>query len=121
VTLSVAEIRQNFLQRIKTSYAANEHAAIQARATLCAVVEALTREFGAKRIVLFGSLSAGIFRVDSDIDLLVEGIDDGRFMSAMARATEIAGRRVDLVDPLWADAALIRAAETAGEILYVAG
>ena len=43
----------------------------------------LTQEFGAKRVILFGSYLGDAFQHDtSDLDLAVEGLDPGRFFAA---------------------------------------
>jgi predicted nucleotidyltransferase len=58
----------------------------------------MARRYGARRIVLCGSLARGEFRRDSDIDLAVAGIPRGRFFEASAAAARAAGEfEVDLV------------------------
>jgi len=60
----------------------------------------LKRKYGAKRVVLFGSLARGsLFAPTSDIDLYTEGIPGALFFEAEAEIEEIAkGFRVDLVE-----------------------
>lgn len=58
----------------------------------------LRREFGATRVVLFGSVVTGRFNEGSDIDLAVEGLAAERYFAAWAaaeKATE--GFPIDLV------------------------
>ncbi|MCD6336043.1 MAG: DNA polymerase [Candidatus Latescibacteria bacterium] len=64
--------------------------------------------FGARRVVLFGSLAhAAWFSADSDIDLGVEGLAGDAYWQAWRMVEEIIGdRRVDLIE-----------IETAGESL----
>ena len=59
---------------------------------------ALRDRYGARRVVLAGSLARGDFRVGSDIDLAAEGIPDDQFFRAGADLEASAGGlRVDLV------------------------
>ncbi len=66
------------------------------RARLPAVLDELTR-FGARRIILFGSVARGEADDDSDLDLAVEGLPAASFFPAMAAAWRVADRPVDLV------------------------
>ncbi|MDW8184958.1 MAG: nucleotidyltransferase domain-containing protein [Anaerolineae bacterium] len=61
---------------------------------------ALKEQFGARRVLLFGSLAhAAWFFPDSDVDLVVDGIPPADFWRAWAVAEEIIGDRpVDLID-----------------------
>jgi predicted nucleotidyltransferase len=59
----------------------------------------LVREFGARRVYLFGSLAReGRFHERSDVDLAVEGIAPERFFKAWAAAGACSGVPVELVD-----------------------
>lgn len=60
----------------------------------------LKAEFGAKRVVLFGSMAhEAWFTADSDIDLAVEGLRDEHYWKAWeALEDEIRDRPVDLID-----------------------
>ena len=54
--------------------------------------------YGARRVVLAGSLARGDFRVGSDIDLAAEGIPDDKFFRAGADLEAAAGGlHIDLV------------------------
>jgi predicted nucleotidyltransferase len=58
----------------------------------------LVERYGARRVLLVGSLARGEFRRGSDIDLAVEGIADGLFFAAGAELEALAGGiHVDLV------------------------
>lgn len=58
----------------------------------------LRDDYGARRVVLLGSLARGDFRVGSDIDLAAEGIPDEKFFRAGADLESAAGGlHVDLV------------------------
>ncbi len=63
------------------------------------IAEELVKRFGAKRVVLFGSLARGDFSSWSDIDLAVWGIPAAKFFKAVSFASGISGMwKVDLVD-----------------------
>jgi predicted nucleotidyltransferase len=60
----------------------------------------LKARFGARRVVLFGSLAhAAWFMPDSDVDLVVEGLAGDDYWRAWRRVEEIIGDRpVDLIE-----------------------
>lgn len=65
---------------------------------LASVVDALACEFGVTKVVLFGSLARGEATADSDIDLLVEGLDASRLIEATLLAERLLdGTPVDIV------------------------
>jgi len=61
---------------------------------------ALKTRFGARRVVLFGSLAhAAWFAPDSDVDLVVEGLAGEDYWQAWRLVEEIVGNRpVDLIE-----------------------
>ncbi len=70
----------------------------RAREMLPLLVECLVGKYGARRVVLFGSLAEGWFGQRSDIDLAVEGIEGMEIYRAGADLDDIASPiRVDLV------------------------
>jgi predicted nucleotidyltransferase len=54
-------------------------------------------ERGASSVYLFGSMTTGRAREDSDVDLAVVGLPPQIFFAALAEATRIIGRPVDLL------------------------
>lgn len=67
-------------------------------ARLAQVVRMLAEDFGATRILLFGSLARGTATQESDVDLLVEGLPLERLIEATVRANRLlAEASVDLV------------------------
>ena len=59
----------------------------------------LIRHYGAKKVILFGSLARGELHIRSDIDLAVWGIAASEFYRAVAFATGFSKKwKVDLVD-----------------------
>jgi len=90
---AVAILRRRFAEQATDA----ERCARDIRARIPFVAELLFREFGVRKVVLFGSLTRGEARPESDIDLAVEGLPPAQTFRAMARAAEAAGRHVDLV------------------------
>ncbi len=83
-------------------------------------IHAACRQFGARRIRVFGSVARGEERPDSDIDFLVDfppGYDlFGQRMPLAERLAQITGRRLDLIpehelNPHLRDAVLKEAVE----------
>lgn len=71
----------------------------------------LRTEFGARRVLVFGSLAAGArFSLTSDVDLAVEGIPPDRFWSAWASLDYIESPfEIDLIAMEFAPAKLTAA------------
>jgi predicted nucleotidyltransferase len=70
----------------------------RARRLLPSLVTHLVGRYGARRVVLIGSLAEGGFGLDSDIDLAVEGIAGAAIYRAAAELDDLAHPfRVDLV------------------------
>ena len=77
---------------------ADSAAARRARTISRKVARLLVRRYGARRVVLCGSLARGDFRRGSDIDLAVEGVPAELFFEASAAAARAAGEfEVDVV------------------------
>jgi predicted nucleotidyltransferase len=74
----------------------------EAIAALRGYLPAIRRDFGVRRIALFGSTARGDAREDSDLDILVDFEKDPTFLSFMglkAFLEDHLGRKVDLVTP----------------------
>lgn len=57
------------------------------------------KELGSKRVILFGSLAAGRFRKESDVDIAVEGLSADAYFKALGIFEETLGDvSFDLVD-----------------------
>jgi predicted nucleotidyltransferase len=69
----------------------------QARRALPALVRLLVDRYGARRIVLVGSLADGRFDHRSDVDLVVEGLTFEQALDAWGEAGDAAGLPVDLL------------------------
>lgn len=86
-------------RRQNEEQARNEELASQARADLRRIVATLREQFGAGRVILFGSLVRQRFLPDSDIDLAVEGLTKADFFAVLAHVNELSRFWVD-VKPL---------------------
>jgi predicted nucleotidyltransferase len=96
----------------------NRQLATQARAECKKMIDVLVDEFGATKIILFGSLIQKRFHQDSDIDLAVEGIASDSFYLALAAVNRLSQRWVDL-KPLEAlDPYFYQRVIDTGEVLY---
>ena len=58
---------------------------------------ALRSEFGAGRVVLFGSVAWGGIHAHSDVDLAVDGVAEHVAGAAEARVAELVGQAVEVV------------------------
>ena len=86
---------------------------------LASVAEHLVREFGVRRVLLFGSYSRGEARPGSDVDLLVEGLDPSRLIEASVAADRLlGGAHADIVPAQIARPEVRARAEAEGVVLY---
>lgn len=58
----------------------------------------ILRNYGAQKVILYGSLARGNYRVDSDIDICVEGLPDQNYFRAFAECLMKARRRISVLD-----------------------
>ncbi|MBI4702236.1 MAG: nucleotidyltransferase domain-containing protein [Deltaproteobacteria bacterium] len=95
--------------------------AVGVRSRLDAVVSLLVERFGARRVILFGSLADGGWSEASDVDLAVEGLA-GDWFEAWDAAEQALGPdwRLDLVPVEQARPAL-RQSIARGEVLHGGG
>lgn len=89
-----------------------------AQAALPSLVTLLADRFGATAVVLIGSLARGEFREDSDIDLVVAGLDPTCFWRAGAALESTANRPVDLIPWEAASEELKHVVVAEGRLLY---
>lgn len=89
------------------------------RKRIDAVSEILAEDFGASKIVLFGSFARAEASPGSDVDLLVSGIPTERIIQATVAAERIVGdANVDLVPVESARPAVRERADSEGVVLY---
>jgi len=89
-----------------------------ARADVGRMVDVLVERYGAKRVVLFGSLARGRFAPGSDIDLAVEGIAPDDYFAAWAAVNRLTHLWVDLKPLEDLDAYFRERVLATGECLY---
>ncbi len=76
------------------------------------------RAAGAREVYVFGSAASGTLRQNSDVDMAVSGLPPEVFFRAMARASEVLGRPLDLLD-LDEDSPFTRYLKREGELRRV--
>lgn len=90
------------------------------RGRLPAVVRLLVDDYGAKRVVLFGSLVRDEGKPGSDVDLLVDGLAIGQLLDATVEAERLLEEAVaDIVRTERARPEICDLAERDGEVLHV--
>jgi len=108
------------MDRIRARCEDRASLAAQARAALPELVAILVQEYGARRVVLFGSLLGPAFCETSDIDLLVEGLPAQRYGEALGRLFAVAPVAVDLIPLETGRPAVVARALAEGEVLHAA-
>ncbi len=94
-----AEYRRAWRAREAQRQAKLSALAEEARREAAGLAQALASEFGATRVILFGSLARGTpQREEFDIDLAAEGIPERKFFAAGGELLMRASRSVDLID-----------------------
>lgn len=77
------------------------------------------RRFGAREAVIFGSVSAGTARADSDIDLVVLGTDPSRYWELRRELEAALGRPLDLLTEA-DDDRFVAKARARGKVIHAA-
>lgn len=67
------------------------------RELLPSAARLLKEDYGARRVLVFGSLVTGAVNEQSDLDLAVEGLATQRYFEALAALMALFGAAVDLV------------------------
>ena len=88
------------------------------RKELEGIISTLAGKYGAERIYLFGSLATGNWRMESDIDLAVEGVAKEVFFQAFGEILFRTARDVDLIDLSEAKDPLQRRIKREGRLIY---
>lgn len=83
--------REAWRARLSAEDAAVRERAARARRLARELAAVLRDEFGARRVILIGSLARGDFGPRSDIDLVVQGLRPADLFRAAARLQAIAG------------------------------
>jgi predicted nucleotidyltransferase len=96
VTVSIREMARTLRERDARERTLADERARELGERLPAAAARL-RSHGATRVWLFGSLAEQRPRIDSDVDLAVEGLPASRYFAALTELAELCGTRVDLV------------------------
>jgi Nucleotidyltransferase domain. len=88
------------------------------REALPELVNVLVRKYGARRVLLFGSLLHSAPSERPDIDLLVEGVEPARRGEALGHMFMLAPLPVDLVPRETGRREIVERAIEEGEVLY---
>lgn len=107
LTITAAEIAGHLRGRAAVRARAAQDRAGRLLAAVPAAAELLRSRYGARELVLFGSLATGSFTDRSDVDLAVRGIDPVDYFAALADLMELFGGPVDLVRLEQAPASLV--------------
>ncbi|MCP3961004.1 MAG: nucleotidyltransferase domain-containing protein [bacterium] len=106
-------------ERWRQQRRADAEAARQAQQTAERLARLLRDRYGARRVILVGSLARGEFGVGSDIDFAAEGIPDEVFFRAGADLDASAGGlHVDLVPIESAEPAFLAHMAAEGVVLH---
>ena len=108
------------LARARREQAEWESLRSKVREALPGLIAVLVREYGVRRVMLFGSLLRSTPSQRPDIDLLVEGLDASRRAEALGRLFLLAPLPVDLVPRELGRREIVQRALKEGEILYAA-
>jgi predicted nucleotidyltransferase len=97
MTVSAASVLLTLESRRRREQARAQERAESLLRRLPEAVLLLTERHGASRAWLFGSLATGGFRLESDVDLAVEGLPAGALFPAAADLMALLEADVDLV------------------------
>lgn len=98
-SVSSKDLKEYHPFRLKRDHTVTASQADAAGRTARKIARELIKRFGARKVVLFGSLARGDFKHSSDIDLAVWGIPAAQFYRAVAFATGFSPDwNVDIID-----------------------
>jgi uncharacterized protein len=105
-------------KRLKQEERKREASALKAARAAKKVASMLARAYGVKKVVLFGSVIDGSFNEASDIDLVVEGLEKGKYIEALVEAERRAGFPVDIKPLEDVRESFRERAQKTGRVLY---
>ncbi len=88
---------QGWKQRLAARKEILRRQAAEARAVADRAAELLVERYGARRVILFGSLARSELREGSDIDLAVEGLAKSAYLEALVEVSRLTDTPVELV------------------------
>lgn len=115
--VTIAEMAARLRQVAAERQARANARADELRQHLPAAKQLLVERFGARRVVLFGSLASGNVTDRSDVDLAVEGLQPDGYFTALADLTGLFDSPVDLVEIERAPASLLARLQLEGREL----
>ncbi|MGE0143451.1 MAG: nucleotidyltransferase family protein [Planctomycetota bacterium] len=107
MTVSIEEMAARWRRARAECRSRAEARAQTLREHLPAAKQLLLERYGARRVVLFGSLARGGTTERSDVDLAVEGLDPRGYFAAIADLTGLFEAPVDLVEIERASASML--------------
>ena len=97
MAVTVGDMARNWHRRLQARQAKADERAHRLRSLLPRARDVLVDVHGARSVRLFGSMAVGGFTEHSDVDLAVEGLDESRYVAALADLMAVFGGPVDLV------------------------
>lgn len=97
MAVTVVDMARSWQRRLQARQAKADERAHRLRSLLPRARDLLVDVHGARAVRLFGSMAVGGFTEHSDVDLAVEGLDEGRYFAALADLMALFGGPVDLV------------------------
>jgi len=116
-----SEYIEAFLERIDEREEYNSKLRKYAKQTANLCARKLVKDFGAKKVYLFGSLIDNTFTDGSDIDLVMEGVETIDYLKAIATLEGINGFSVDLLNFESCPAAIKERILKYGKVLFCGG
>jgi predicted nucleotidyltransferase len=95
--ITPADTANHLRRRAAAEQAAADARAARLRALLPMAARCLRETYGARQVVLFGSLATAEHHVGSDLDLAAAGISPTRYFAALADLMSLVNGPVDLV------------------------
>jgi hypothetical protein len=95
--VTASEAAAHLRKRAQERLQAGELRAAHLQALLPAAAAMLRERYGAREVVLFGSLATGTTTADSDVDLAAGGVRSDDYFAALADLMAVFGGPVDLV------------------------
>jgi len=100
VPLTPEQFRENLAKRFAETYEEDERVAAELMGRLPEAVRLIVVSLGERRVILYGSLAAGLFlAAHSDVDIAVEGMGEAPPDDLIDSLRRLMGRKVDVVDP----------------------
>ena len=117
--LTPKQFRENLVRRFAETYEEDERVAAELRARLPEAASLIVAALGERRVILYGSLAAGLFlAAHSDVDLAVEGMGEAPPDELAGALRRLLGRKVDVVDPALVAAHIRRDIVERGVVLH---